>query len=67
MTPDHRQYISLETAAERLEVHPRTVRRMIARGDLTGFRMGSARLVRIDATELDRLAHPIPTAGGGAA
>ena len=38
------------------------VRGMIARGEITGYRLGSARMIRIDVAELDDLAQPIPSA-----
>jgi excisionase family DNA binding protein len=49
-------------AASRLGVHQRTVRRWIADGRLTGYRVGP-HLVRLDARELDALPRAIPTAG----
>lgn len=60
--PTARRYVSLNAAAERLDCSERTLRRMIAAGELTGFRVGK-RLVRLDADELDDLARVIPTAG----
>lgn len=49
-----RRYATLTEAAEYAAVNPRTLRRRIAAGDLTGFRMGP-RVVRVDLNELDRL------------
>lgn len=43
---------SLNETAEHLGVHPRTVRRMVARGELVAYRVGP-RAVRVD---LDALA-----------
>lgn len=57
-----RTYITIAEAAEQRDCHPRTIRRRIADGTLTAYRMGP-RLIRIDADELDKLMHPIPTAG----
>lgn len=54
--------VALKVAAERFDCSERTVRRMIAAGELTGYRVGK-RLVRLDADELDRLARVIPTTG----
>lgn len=62
--PTRSRFISLAEAAEYLSVTDRTVRNLIARGDLTGYRLGS-RTLRVDAHELDSLLEPIPTAGGG--
>jgi excisionase family DNA binding protein len=56
-----RQYESLAAAAERLAVHERTIRRMIARGEIKGYRVGSA--VRVDSAELDAALQLLPTAG----
>lgn len=44
--------------AELLNVGPSTVRRMIARGDLRAYRYGP-RIIRIPATELERIARPV--------
>lgn len=52
----------LKYAAERFDCSERTVRRMIAAGQLTGYRVGK-RLIRVDADELDALARVIPTVG----
>lgn len=56
---------SLTYAAERFDCSERTVRRMIAAGELTGYRVGK-RMIRVDADELDALARVVPTAGGAA-
>lgn len=52
---------SLADAAESLGVNERTVRRYIADGRLTAFRLGP-RLVRVDLAEVEAMLHPIPTA-----
>ena len=52
--------VTIAAAAERLSVSELTVRRWIAAGKLTGYRVGP-RLLRIDAAELDQIARPIPT------
>jgi hypothetical protein len=41
----------------------RTLRRYIAHGRLTGYRVGP-RLIKVDLNELDAMASPIPTARG---
>ncbi|ATG51927.1 excisionase [Brachybacterium vulturis] len=56
------RYVTQSTAAEYLNVTDRTIRNLIARGDLTGYRLG-ARAIRVDRAELDALLTPIPTAG----
>jgi excisionase family DNA binding protein len=49
MTPT--QLVSIASAAEQLSVSTKTIRRMIARGDLSARRVGP-RLVRIEASSL---------------
>jgi len=50
-----RDYISISEAAEYLKVSDRTVRRLIADGELTGYRIGkSSRLIRVDRNEIDQ-------------
>lgn len=54
---------SLPEAAKRYKVSDRTIRRYIARGDISGYRFGR-RAVRVDLDELERLLlRRIPTAG----
>jgi excisionase family DNA binding protein len=55
-------WLTLQAAAERAQVAPRTIRRWIASGDVHAVRLG-ARLIRVDAASLDALARPL----GGAA
>lgn len=45
-------------AAERLNVSPDTIRRMIARGELKAYRYGP-RLIRIDPADLEALRQPV--------
>lgn len=54
-----RRLATLSDAADYARVNPRTLRRRIADGSLTGYRMGP-RLVRVDLNELDALLAPIP-------
>lgn len=58
-----RRYVSLDEAAEYLSVSPLTVRRRIAAGDLTGYRLGRSRTIRIDLDELEGMLRPIPVGG----
>jgi excisionase family DNA binding protein len=53
--------VSLAAAAAYADVSVRTVRRYIAGGRLTGYRVGP-RLIRVDMKELEDLARPIPAA-----
>jgi len=58
-----RRIASISDAAAYACVHPRTIRRYISSGIITGYRAGP-RLVRVDLNEIDdRLLRPIPTAG----
>ena len=57
-----RQFISLNEASARLGVAPRTIRRMISRGELTGYRVGT-RILRVDGAQVDSALRKIPSAG----
>jgi excisionase family DNA binding protein len=52
---------SIPFAAESADVHPRTIRRYIASGRLTGYRIGP-RLIKVDLDELEASFEPV---GGG--
>lgn len=54
----------LAQASEYACCSTKTLRRRIADGSLTGYRMGP-RLLRVDLNELDEILRPIPAAGGG--
>ena len=56
------KFCSIAEAAEHLGVNPRTIRRWIASGALTGYRAGP-RLIRVDLAEVDALLKIIPTFG----
>ncbi len=60
-----RSLVTIAAAAEYAPVAPKTIRRYIAAGRLTGYRMGP-RLIRVDLAELDAILRPIPTAGSAA-
>lgn len=53
-----RKLVSINVAAAELGVSERTIRRYIASGRLTGYRVG-ARLIRVDLSQLDRALTPI--------
>lgn len=55
--------ISIQEGAELVRIHPRTLRRWIAEGRLTGYRLGT-RAIRVDQGECLALAQPFATAGG---
>jgi hypothetical protein len=56
--------VSLAAGAAFADVSIRTLRRYIAQGRLTGYRIGP-RLVKVDLNELEQLARPIPAARAG--
>ena len=58
-----RRWLSQAEAAEYLGITDRTLRRMVARGELPAYRMGP-RLTRFDLSDLDATMRPIPTGGG---
>lgn len=57
-----RKYATIEAEAERLAVSTRHIRRMIAAGEIKGYRLGK-RMIRVDPTDLDAALRRIPTAG----
>jgi excisionase family DNA binding protein len=56
-----RRYISIAESAEYLKTSDRTVRRLIADGELTGYFIGRGhRMLRVDLDEIDgKLMRPI--------
>jgi excisionase family DNA binding protein len=62
-SPTGRQLITLEKAAELLDCSQRSVRRLIAAGQLTGLRIGDRRMLRIPQAEVDAIGTPIRTTG----
>lgn len=52
------QYLSLTQAAEILGIHPQTIRRAIARGDIPAFRVGFGR-GRIRREDLEVILRPV--------
>lgn len=59
-----RRYVSLDDAAAYLSLSTLTIRRRIADGSLTGYRIGRSRTIRIDLDELEQMLRPIPVGGG---
>jgi excisionase family DNA binding protein len=57
-----RRLVSINQAARLVDVSPRTIRRRIADGSLTGYRFGP-RIIRVDLDEVDSLLKRIPAAG----
>jgi excisionase family DNA binding protein len=61
-----RQLVSISAAAEYLGLSEKSLRRYIASGFITGYRVGQKRLIRVDLNEVEsRLLTPIPTAKAG--
>jgi excisionase family DNA binding protein len=61
-----RQLVSISTAAEHLGLSEKSLRRYIANGLITGYRVGQRRLIRVDLHEVEsRLLTPIPTVKAG--
>lgn len=60
------RYCTVAEAAAYIGSSTKFVRALIARGDLTGYRIGS-RSLRVDLRELDAAMTPIPSAKTGGA
>lgn len=54
------EYISPDEAAARWSVSRDTIRRLIASGQVTGYRL-NRRIIRVDVAEVDAAFRPIPT------
>jgi len=61
-----RQLITIAEAAAYWRVNHKTIRRMIDRGDLPGYRIAAGRRIRVDRADLDRLTRRIQSAGDAA-
>ena len=51
MAVEEMKLITIDEAAERIGVHPNTIRNWLKAGNLKGYRIGP-RVIRIDETEL---------------
>jgi excisionase family DNA binding protein len=61
-----RQLVSIAVAADHLGLSEKSLRRYIAQGLITGYRVGQRRLIRVDLNEVEaRLLTPIPTVKAG--
>lgn len=59
-----RRLVSINQAARLVDVSPRTIRRRIADGSLTGYRFGPM-VIRVDLDEVESLLKRIPAGGLG--
>lgn len=62
MPPSNRRLVTLNDAAAYASVSTKTIRRWIASGYITGYRLGK-RSLRVDLNDLEALARPVPTTG----
>lgn len=62
--PATRRLVTLTDAATYAAVSTKTIRRWIAAGNITGYRLGK-RALRVDLHELEAFARPIPASSGG--
>ncbi len=66
MLESTRHWGTITDAAAQLKVNPKTIRRMITRGDIYAERVGP-RLIRVDLASLDRIGKPLQYVADGAA
>lgn len=59
-----RRFVSIATAAEYAALSKNTIRRYIAAGIITGYRIGTA-TVRVDLDELEAAMQPMASKGAG--
>lgn len=65
-TAKTRRLVGLASAAEYAECSTKTLRRRIAEGSLSAYRMpGKSRLIRVDLDELDAALRPVVSAMWG--
>ena len=66
--PDRRDLISVQKAADLVDVDPKTIKNWMKRGDLQGFRL-NGHMWRVNRKELLALARPVARSNesGGAA
>jgi excisionase family DNA binding protein len=56
-------WLTVEETAELTGVTTKTVRRLIHRGELPARRIGSTKMIRVAAADIDKLMRPIPADG----
>ena len=57
------QKVTIRQACDWLNLGDKAVRRLIARGDLPAYQVGTTRNLRVDTDDLEKLYRPIPTGG----
>ena len=62
VTAEAQRFVSQEDAAARWGVSVDTIRRLIAAGKITGYRLNN-RIIRVDMAEVDAAFKPIPASG----
>ena len=62
VTAEAQRFVSQEDAAARWGVSVDTIRRLIAAGKITGYRLNN-RIIRVDVAEVDAAFKPIPASG----
>lgn len=61
MSKEEPRWATVATAAGYMDSSTKFIRALIARGELTGYRIGT-RSIRVDLRELDSVMKPIPSA-----
>lgn len=56
---DRPAYATLKQAAEWLSLSTRTVRRLIERGELPGYKLGKRKIIRVKWQDVEALLEPI--------
>lgn len=56
-----RNLVTQQKAADYLGITDRSVRNLISRGELTGFKLRGVRAVRVDMNEVEALVDTVPT------
>ena len=54
-----RRWATLELGAEHIGVSVKTMRRMLAAGEIPGYRVGKRQAIRVDLNELDAAMSPL--------
>jgi excisionase family DNA binding protein len=66
MHPNRRtspDWLSVQEVADRYGISSKTVRRLIARGELPASTLRGSRVLRVATVDVDRLLRPVPAPG----